>query len=347
MTLGVSLCFAVERLTEPEAWAEFVRADLGLDTVQFTFDLVDPWWPEVHRRSLIRRVRAAADAFGLVIGSAFVGCTHSIPAGLLDPDPEARSIARRWWRRACDTAGELGTTAVGGPLGTLSVREAADPAVRADRYRDLLDSIVAITGHAAAVGLREFLIEPTPSAREFPSTITQCQLLLDELRGQRPIPTGFTLDIGHALFEPRYGPQACAESWINALGTNIRMLRASNTNRRRDPRWGWPHEHASMSLAPIAASISAAGLNGIPVIAEVCPRFEDDEKEFRDVLAASVGYCRQYLGIAGRPRGGRALSGKPALDRRVPAEMAAGGVAQQAGELVGPIVEPQPVHGRE
>ena len=58
MRLGVNLCFAVKRLTEPEAWAEFVRADLGLDTVQFTFDLLDPWWPEVHRRTLIRRVRA-------------------------------------------------------------------------------------------------------------------------------------------------------------------------------------------------------------------------------------------------------------------------------------------------
>jgi D-erythrulose 1-phosphate 3-epimerase len=119
MRLGVNLCFAVNRLSEPEAWAEFVRADLGLDTVQFTFDLLDPWWPEVHRRALIRRVRVAAEARGLVIASACAGRTHHIPARLLDPDPAARSIARRWWRRACDVAGELGATAIGGPLGSL------------------------------------------------------------------------------------------------------------------------------------------------------------------------------------------------------------------------------------
>jgi D-erythrulose 1-phosphate 3-epimerase len=304
--LGISLCFTVGRLAEPEAWAEFVRADLGLDTVQFTFDLVDPWWPEVHRRVLIRRIRAAADDYGLVIGSACVGRAHSMPAGLLDPDPAARSIARRWWRRACDVAGELGATAVGGPLGTLSVREAASPATRDDRYRDLLDSIEAITGHAAAAGLHEFLIEPTPPTREFPATIAQCQQLLAGLQGRCPIPAGFTLDIGHALFDARYGPQACAESWISALGTGILMLRVNNTDRRGDPRWGWPHERERGGLAPIAASIHAAGLDGLPAILEVCPRFEDDDEEVRNALAASVAYCREYLGIA--PAGAPATS---------------------------------------
>lgn len=299
MRLGVNLCFAVKRLSEPEAWAEFVRADLGLDTVQFTFDLLDPWWPEVHRRALIRRVRVAAQAQGLVIGSACAGRTHHIPARLLDPDPAARSIARRWWRRACDVAGELGATAIGGPLGSLGGCEAGDPAAPSgERYHDLLDSIEDITRHAAAAGLRELLIEPAPLAREFPSTIAQCQQLLHRLHERCPIPAGITLDIGRALFEPRYGPQACAESWISALGAGILMLRVDNTGRRGDPRWGWPHEQGRIGQAPIATSIRAAGLDGIPTILQVCPRFEDDEVEVRQALAASVAYCHQYLGIA-------------------------------------------------
>ena len=111
MKLGINLCFAVKRLTEPEAWAEFVRADLGLDTVQFTFDLLDPWWPEAFRRAIIHRTRDAADAWGLTIGSAHVGSAHYVPAGLLDPDPAARSVARQWWRRACDVTGELASKA--------------------------------------------------------------------------------------------------------------------------------------------------------------------------------------------------------------------------------------------
>jgi sugar phosphate isomerase/epimerase len=298
MKLGINLCFAVKRLTEPEAWAEFVRADLDLDEVQFTFDLLDPWWPEAQRRAIIRRTRAAADAWGLTIGSAFVGSAHYVPAGLLDPDPEARSIARRWWRRACEVAGELGATAVGGPLGTLSAREAADPAARAQRYRDLLDSLEAITSHAAAAGLDEFLIEPTYLTRDIPSTIAQCRRLLDALRDRCPIAPGLTLDIGHAVFEPRYGADASAESWIASLGAGIRMLHVDNTDRRSDPHWGWPHEGGRVDLAPIAASIHDAGLDGIPAILEICPRFEADDEEVRHQLAASVAYCRQHLRLA-------------------------------------------------
>ncbi len=296
MKLGINLCFAVKRLTEPEAWAEFVRADLGLDTVQFTFDLIDPWWPEAQRRALIRRARIAADARGLAIGSASVGLAHYVPAGLLDPDPAARAIARRWWRRACDVAGELGATTVGGPLGTLSVRDATDPAARAERYRDLLDSVESITGYAVIAGIREFLIEPTPLARDIPSTITECQRLLVGLQGRCPVPVGFTLDIGHAVFEPLHGPGASAESWISGLGASIRMLHVNNTDRRRNPHWGWPHQQGRIDLAPIVASIRAAGLDGIPAILEVYPRFEDDEEKVRHTLVGSVAYCRQHLG---------------------------------------------------
>ena len=307
MKLGINLCFAVKRLTEPEAWAEFVRADLGLDTVQFTFDLIDPWWPEVFRPALIRRAREAAASWGLTIGSAYVGSAHYIRAGLLDPDPAARSIARQWWRHACGVAGELGATAVGGPLGTLSVREAADPTTRARRHIELLDSIEAITCHAASAGLREFLIEPTPLAREIPSTVAQCQHLLDGLQGRCPVPAGFTLDIGHAIFEPFYGPDASAESWIAGLGANIRMLHVDNTDRHGNPHWGWPHERGGVDLAPIAASARAAGLGDIPAILRVRPRFEDDDEQVSRALAASVAYCREHLGAT--PAGEQAQAG--------------------------------------
>jgi hypothetical protein len=140
------------------------------------------------------------------------------------------------------------------------------------------------------------LIEPTPQAREYPSTIRQSLELFDGLRGRCPIPTGLTLDIGQALFDPRYGPQASAESWIGTLGASILMLRVNNSDRCGDPRWGWPHERGR-GKAPIAASLHAAGLAGVPAILEVCPRFEEDQEEVRRVLTASVAYCRRYLGI--------------------------------------------------
>jgi hypothetical protein len=42
MVFGVNLSFCVKRWVTPDLWAPLVREDLGLDAVQFSYDLVDP-----------------------------------------------------------------------------------------------------------------------------------------------------------------------------------------------------------------------------------------------------------------------------------------------------------------
>jgi hypothetical protein len=42
--LGINLSFCVKRWVTAELWAPLVRDRLGLDLVQFSFDLVDPMW---------------------------------------------------------------------------------------------------------------------------------------------------------------------------------------------------------------------------------------------------------------------------------------------------------------
>lgn len=44
MKLGLNLSFAVKRRLGGEQMAAVVR-ELGFDSIQFTWDLVDPWWP--------------------------------------------------------------------------------------------------------------------------------------------------------------------------------------------------------------------------------------------------------------------------------------------------------------
>ena len=60
MNLGINLSFAIKRWVEPPVWARFVRESLGLELVQFTYDLIDPWWPEASRRPMAAEVRKAA-----------------------------------------------------------------------------------------------------------------------------------------------------------------------------------------------------------------------------------------------------------------------------------------------
>ncbi|TMC12677.1 MAG: TIM barrel protein [Chloroflexi bacterium] len=295
MNLGINLCFAVKRYLEPESWAQFVAEDLGLSTVQFTFDLLDPWWPERERDSLIQGVVKAADAFRLDIASAQVGLGHYLPGGLLDPSRDARAVAAAWWRRACDVAGALGASAIGGPLGTLSVADGASREARARRYDELLQAVTAITEHARAAGLRRLLIEPTPIAREIPSTIYQSQQLVTDLAATAVIDVALTLDVGHTVYEPLYGPSATTREWIDALGATIGMVHLDNTDRHGDPHWGWPDERGTIDVADLGADLRTAGLGDVSVILEVYPRFEDDDIQVRALIASSVTHCRAAL----------------------------------------------------
>ena len=295
MPLGVNLCFAVKRMPEPEAWATFVREDLGLAQVQFTFDLLDPWWPDPERAALITRTAAAARSQELTIHSAFVGLAHYVPSGLLDPDPDARRVALRWWRRAIEVTTALGASAVGGPVGTISVADFGDPAVRERRYADLLEAVEVISREATSAGLSEVLIEPTPIAREFPATINQCQRLLADLANRGAGRVGLTLDTGHALYQPLHGPDARVQDWVEELGAHIRLVHLDNTDGLADPHWGWPDPRGTVDVAGFADTLGAAGLGDIPVMLEIYPRFEDDDKQVRDLLISSIEHCRPYF----------------------------------------------------
>jgi D-erythrulose 1-phosphate 3-epimerase len=295
MPLGVNLCFAVKRMPEPQAWAAFVREDLGLAQVQFTFDLLDPWWPVSERATLVHRVVAAARSQELTIHSAFIGLAHYVPSGLLDPDPDARRVAVRWWRRAIEVTAALGASAVGGPLGTISVADFTNPAARQRRYHDLLDAVDLISREASIAGLSDVLIEPTPIAREFPATIEECRRLLADLAERGAGRVGLTLDTGHAVYQPLHGPNATVRDWVEELGSHIRVVHLDNTDGLTDPHWGWPDPRGSFDVADFADTLHTAGLGEVPVMLEVYPRFEDNDKQVRDLLISSVEHCRPHF----------------------------------------------------
>ena len=45
MVLGLNLSFAVKRWMKPAQLAAMCKHDFGVEHVQFTWDLIDPWWP--------------------------------------------------------------------------------------------------------------------------------------------------------------------------------------------------------------------------------------------------------------------------------------------------------------
>lgn len=297
MEFGINLSFALKRWPEPERWAWLVRQELGLSLVQFTFDLLDPWWPAAERGALAARIRRAVADHGLTLHSAQLGLAWYTYNGLLHPDPSGRSIAREWWKRAAETAAEIGAPAVGGPLGALSAVDAADPETASQRSHELIADVIAASGAAAATGLRGLLIEPTPLPREIPHTIDQSRRLMDDLRGRTGVPASYVLDVGHALYRPLYGPDIAIEDWLVSLRGDIGVIHLQNHDYASDAHWGWPDPRGRFDVAALANALRDSDLGKIPVILELFFPFELSDDAVLAHTVSSVQYCRAALNV--------------------------------------------------
>jgi D-erythrulose 1-phosphate 3-epimerase len=293
MEFGINLGFAIKRWPQPQQWAALVREELGLELVQFSFDLLDPWWPE-HRR-VAARVRRAAEHYGIRIHSAQIGLAKYTYNGLLHPDPDARGAAVEWWRRAIDVAVELGCIAMGGPVGAMTVPELQRPSIRTKRYEELLRTLATLSEYARATGLSRLLVEPTPLLREIPSSIEESKRFAHDLESRCVVPVGYVLDVGHALFQPMYGGQILLADWLGELAPYISVLHLQNTDFQSDSHWGWPDERGLFDVSAFASDVHTAGLAGAPVFLEIFDAFEANDDWVLQHAVSSVKYCKSHL----------------------------------------------------
>lgn len=296
MDFGVNLSIAMKRWPEPDAWAALVRDELGLDLVQFSFDLLDPWWPDADRAREAARVAAAAQAAGIAIHSAQIGFAGYSFNMLLGPDKHLRALAERWWEQAIEIAAEIGARAMGGPVGAMSLASADQ---REARYGELLEILARLAERSRAAGLDALLVEPTPLAREIPADVAEARRLADDLRGATAVPVRYVLDVGHAMYRPLYGAQAPLTPWLEDLRDDIGVLHLQNTDFLSDSHWGWPDTRGRFDVEAFAREVAQAGVDA-PVFLELVHQFELDDDEMRRHVVSSVEHCRARLGLGVR-----------------------------------------------
>ena len=168
--LGINNCFAVKRWPCPDDWAAIVKNDLGLDTVELSLDLLAGPDTPAGRDRMAEQTRAALVRHGLRADTVFTGLAAYSLNLLMHPDAEYRAAARRWYREAIDLTAQLGATAVGGHVGSLTVPDSADPARRAQRWTDLRENLADLAAYAHECGLDHLLVENLVTDRE-PSTM--------------------------------------------------------------------------------------------------------------------------------------------------------------------------------
>jgi hypothetical protein len=286
---GVNLSFCVKRWVTPDLWARLVREELEIDLVQFSFDLVDPTWPDSLLEDLAGELKVATAAQHLTIHSAFIGLAHYTYNQLLHPNYRVRDAAEGWLGRAYRFSGMAGITRVGGPLGAVASRldGREEDEISAADYTDLVARMLRLGQTAKQCGMTELFVEPTPMRREWPWTIGQAQAMMRDV-AESTVPWRYCLDWGHGTFEPLYGSyRGRMDCWYEALGSAIGAIHIQQTDFQHDRHWDFTQVGA---VDPVAAATLQRrfGLADRPVFLEVFFPFERDDRSVLEAVRASI-----------------------------------------------------------
>lgn len=295
MRLGLNLSFAVKRWMDPVQLASMIKEDFGIEHIQFTWDLIDPWWPEEQRKVMAQQYKKAFEEAGIVTDATFGGLASYTYAHLLAPSKVQREVAFTFFKRAIDLTVEMGADVMGTPVGGMSYNDARDPVKRKMLYEEMLEYLWALASYGREKGLREIHIEATPLITEFPHSPEVSVQMMKDLEGTE-IPIRLLVDWGHALYEPLLKEEADIDLWFAKCAPYIGSIHLQQTDGKWDRHWDFTHEDGIVTPEKILKATAAAGLDDIMQYLEVVTIFEDDDDVVYEGMKKTMDYLHRELG---------------------------------------------------
>ena len=294
MKLGLNLSFAVKRWIEPERLAKLIKNDFGVDHIQFTWDLIDPWWPEEQRKIMAQEYKTAFEKAGVTVDATFGGLASYSYAHLLAPSEIQREIAFSFFKRAIDLTIELGAEVMGTPVGGMSYDDARNPERREDLYKEMLQYIRKLAEYGKTRGLKEIHIEATPLITEFPHSPQVSIQMMKDLEGTE-IPVKLLIDWGHALYKPLLKEEADINLWFQKCAPYIGSIHLQQTDGLLDRHWDFTHKDGIITPELIKDAVKKANLENITQYLEVVTTFEEDDDKVYEGMKKTMDYLHKEL----------------------------------------------------
>ena len=294
MKLGLNLSFAVKRWIEPEKLARLIKYDFGVEHIQFTWDLIDPWWPEEQRRIMAQDYKTAFERAGVTVDATFGGLASYSYAHLLAPSKIQREIAFSFFKRAIDLTIELGADVMGTPVGGMSYDDSRNPERREVLYREMLQYIRKLAEYGKTRGLKEIHIEATPLITEFPHSPQVSVQMMKDLEGTE-IPVKLLIDWGHALYKPLLKEEADIHLWFQQCAPYIGAIHLQQTDGLLDRHWDFTHKDGIITPELIKSAVQKANLEDITQYLEVVTIFEEDDDTVYKGMKKTMEYLHREL----------------------------------------------------
>lgn len=302
VTLGINTGFAINRFPEPEDWTAVVADELGLANIQFTADLLNPNLPEAIVARETEKIRNLCDRKGIWVQTSFTSAFTRVNH-LLHPNPEIQRVWMAWFKRFFDVSRQLGAEGSGSHFGILTVRDNADPAIRARRVQQGVDAWRELADYGASIGLRYLIFEPMSIPRELAETIPATRDLL-AMCTQFAIPMELCLDVDHGDLQSSDPEDTDAHAWITHFARVSPCIHIKQSLRDKGGHYPFTREYNERGkIVPeeILATMHRAGVGKCTLLLEIShrERWPFDYNVVAD-LKESVEYWRPAIENANR-----------------------------------------------
>lgn len=274
IALGINTGFAINRFPEPDDWARIVAGELGLDRVQFTADLLNPFLPEPILRRETDRIREQCSRYGIRVESTFTSAFTRVNH-VLHPDPEIQRVWVDWFKRFIDLSRDLGAEGMGSHFGIMTARDNAGAAVRERRIEQGVAAWRELAGYAAEQGLAYVMFEPMSVPREVGETIPATRDVLDRCQEGFAVPMRLCLDVDHGDLESDDPADTDPHAWIRAFGTVSPCIHIKQSLRSKGGHYPFTAEYnAQGKVRPdeVIDSLQAAGVERCTLLLEISHR---------------------------------------------------------------------------
>lgn len=296
--LGINTGFAINRFPEPADWIAVVADELGLDTVQFTADLLNPFLPETLVAREADTIRELCGRKGVRIETAFTSAFTRVNH-VLHPNAEIRRVWLDWFKRFVRLSRHLGAEGAGSHFGILSVRDNGDAARRAGRIEQGIAAWREIAAYGAEMGLRYVMFEPMSVPRELGETIEATRELLARCQDGFAIPMRLCLDVDHGDVTSPNSDDTDPHAWLRAFGTVSPCIHIKQSLRDKGGHYPFVAEYnARGKIVPeeILATLRDTGVETCTLLLEIShrERLPMDTRVVAD-LKESVDYWRPAI----------------------------------------------------
>lgn len=287
-------CFT-NRYDEPQEWTR-ICAELGISTVMFNVDLIDPNWPWALQQRLCDETLAQCAKHNIRIFSSFGG-HHGHQHYLGHPDPDCRRAAEDFFRRAIRQTAYLGGKSFGTCFAIQTVRTNNDPILRKEIMADAICAYHRLAEYGATVGLKALSYEMTSIPRETCDTFAENDEVLARC-ADMAIPMRICLDMGHRNLNG-LPEEADHLAWIRRYGRQYDVIDCQQTDLVSSRHWPFTDENNVRGIIrpdEVIEAIEDSGANEVLLSFELrTSAFYPHEYDHLENLRASVDYWRQWV----------------------------------------------------